>query len=90
MATHEGAVLQIRGLGKQKMVAVVERARHLGLTPQAYLKHLVEEDLAVSERAKSTSFNRLLGPGREVDENELDRLIEDARVAYHREKRRKG
>lgn len=83
-------MLQIRGLGKQKMVAAVERARRLGMTPQAYLKHLVEEDLAVSARAKSTSFKRLLGPGHDVDENELDRLVEEARVSYHQEKRRKG
>jgi hypothetical protein len=60
------------------------------MTPQRYLKHLVEEDLAISERAKHTDFETLLGPGRETDEGEIDRLVDDARTAYHASKRRKG
>jgi hypothetical protein len=45
MAT-QALALHVRGLGKQKMAAVVERAKRLGMTPQRYLKHLVEEDLS--------------------------------------------
>lgn len=78
--------LQVPGLGKQKLAAVVERAKSLGMTPQRYLKHLVEEDLAVSERAKSTSFETLLAPGQELDEAEIDRLVERAKVDYHQRK----
>jgi hypothetical protein len=63
-------MFQLGGLGKQKTEKLVARARRLGMTPQRYLKHLVEEDLAFSERAKSSSFEELLGPGREVDEAE--------------------
>ena len=65
------AALQVRGLGKQKLAAVMERAKRLGMTPQRYLKHLVEEDLAVSQRAKSSSFKELLGPGELADEAEI-------------------
>jgi len=90
MATAQATLLQLKGLGKQKTAALVERAKHLGMTPQRYLKHLVEEDLAISERAKNTSFEELLGPGRETDENEIDRLVDTARTAYHESKPRKG
>jgi hypothetical protein len=55
MATEQ-ATLQVRGLGKQKTAALVERAKRLGMTPQGYLKHLVEEDLAISSRAKKSTF----------------------------------
>jgi len=74
MAAPQTGALHVRGLGKQKTEKLVARARRLGMTPQSYLKHLVEEDLAVSERAKSSSFEELLGPGREVDEAEVDEL----------------
>jgi hypothetical protein len=60
------------------------------MTPERYLKHLVEEDLAISNRAKNSAFDELLGPGREVDEKELDGLVQEARAAYHRKKSRKG
>ena len=82
------SIIQIRGLGKQKMAAVAERARLLGMTPQRYLKHLVEEDLAVSERAKKTSFAELLGAGEEEDEAEIDSCVESARTEYHQRKRK--
>jgi hypothetical protein len=90
MATTQIAKLQVRGLGKQKIARLVERAKRLGMSPQGYLKHLVEEDLAISERARSSSFEELLGPGREVDEAEVDRLVEDAKAARHREKTKKS
>jgi superfamily I DNA/RNA helicase len=76
--------LQVRGLGKQKMAALVARARRLGMSPQRYLKHLLEEDLAVSQRAKSSSFEEILGAGREVDEREIDQLVEEAKARHHR------
>ena len=90
MATAQSAALEVRGLGKQKTAKLVARVKRLGMSPQGYLKHLVEEDLAVSERAKTSSFEELLGPGREVDEAEVDRLVEEAKAAHYREKPRRG
>ena len=52
MPTTKSAI-QVKGLGKRKMAAIVQRAKRLGMTPQRYLRHLVEEDLAISERARS-------------------------------------
>ena len=89
MATPQ-LMLQIKGFGKQKMAAVSKRARELGMTPQRYVKHLVEEDLEISERAKTTSFEELLGPGQPSDETEIDRLVEDARTRHYQRKSRKG
>jgi hypothetical protein len=90
MAAERTTLLQVTGLGKRKMEAVVRRARHLGMTPKRYLRHLLDEDLAISQRAKNTSFEELLGPGRATDENEIDRLVDAARTAYHEAKRRRG
>lgn len=86
----QATALQVRGLGKQKLAAMAERAKRLGMTPQKYLKHLVEEDLAVSERAKRSSFAELLGPGEVADEAEIDKLVEAARTDNHQSKSRKG
>ena len=80
----------LRGLGKQKTEKLMARAKRLGMTPRRYLKHLIEEDLAISERAKNTSFEEMLGPSRRVDEAEVDRLVEEAKAARHREKSKKG
>jgi hypothetical protein len=82
------ATLQVKGIGKQKMAAVIARAKQLGMTPQRYLRHLVDEDLAVSERAKRTPFEQLLGEGAPVDESELDRLVDRARTRYHEKRGR--
>ena len=90
MSTRQAMSLQIRQLGKQKMAAIVDRAKRLGMTPQGYLKYLVEEDLAISDRAKESSFDELLGPGREADEAEIDRLVEAARTSHHKHKSRRG
>lgn len=72
------------------MAQVVERAKRLGMTPQGYLKHLVDEDLATSSRAKKTAFAGLFGPGVQIDEAEVDRAIDAAREDYHQTKSRKG
>ena len=55
--------LQLKGLGKKKTVAFMEEARRSGMTPQQYLKYLVEKDLSIAERARTTTFEELLGPG---------------------------
>ena len=90
MATTQTATFQVRGLGKRKAEKLVARAKRLGITPQGYLKHLLEEDLAISDRAKTQSFEELLGPGREVVESEVDVLVEKGKVTHHRGKSKKS
>jgi hypothetical protein len=76
--------LELKGLGRQKMRALAEKARRLGVTPEQYLRRLVEEDLAIARDARSKTFEELMGPGRQVDEDELDNLVEQARDEHHR------
>ena len=80
--------LHVTGLAKGQATRFARRAKSLGMTPERYLKHLVEEDLAISRAAKSTTFDALMGPGRQVDEEELDRLVEAAKSKHHASRKR--
>jgi hypothetical protein len=84
-------VLQPPRLGKRKMAELTSKARSLGMTPHRYVRMLIEQDLALDRKARTTSFAELMGPGREVDEKELDRLVDEARTRHHQRtsKRRK-
>ncbi len=81
-------VLQLPRLGKRKMAALARKAKSLGLTPQRYIRLLIEEDLALDRKARTTTFAELMGAGRSVDEEELDRLVDAARTRHHRRKTR--
>ena len=77
--------LQTGELPLRQVSAVKRRAQDLGLTPQKYLQHLIEDDLAVSAKARSTSLAQLAAPFRKawagVSEDELDRRVKAARAA---------
>jgi hypothetical protein len=83
MATTAADTLQVKGLGRHKLDELTLRARRLGMTPEKYVKRLVEEDLAISAEARGMTFAEIMGTGRKVDEEELDRLVEKARVRHH-------
>jgi len=71
-------------LPARQLSAVKRRAQALGLTPAEYLQQLIEDDLAVSAKAKSTSLDELAAPFREalagISEEELDRRVKAARA----------
>lgn len=75
-------------LGKQKLAQLTRKAQSLGLSPQRYVELLIEQDLELDRKAQTTTFAELMGPGREVDDLELDRLVDQARTRHHR--RRNG
>ncbi|HVT81965.1 MAG TPA: hypothetical protein VHM90_15075 [Phycisphaerae bacterium] len=77
--------IHIRGLARKQFGQITQKAKRLGLTPEKYIKKLVEQDLAISHAARTKSFQELLGPGTEVDDAELDQLIDKARTAHHRQ-----
>lgn len=83
MTVSQSVGIQVRGLSKRKIAALAARAKRLGMTPQGYVRHLVEEDLAISEQAKTSTFRELLGPGKAEEEAEIDRLVDAARTRYH-------
>jgi hypothetical protein len=84
-----GAILQVKGLGRQAMSDLADKAKRLGVTPARYVRELVRQDLALDRKAQATSLSQLMGPGREVDEAELDRAVDEARKRYHRKIARK-
>ena len=71
------------------MSKLASKAKRLGMTPQRYVRELVEKDLALDRKARATTLAELVGPGRDVDEAELDRLVEAARTRHHRRSTRK-
>ena len=81
--------IHIRGLGRQAMSELTSKAKRLGITPDRYIKELVEEDLALDRKARTTPLAELMGPGREVDEDELGKLVEAARTRHHQRTTRK-
>ena len=78
------SALQVPRLGKQKMAELASKAESPGVTPGRYVQILIEEDLALDRKAHSTTFAELMGPGRDVDKAELDRLVDEARTRHHR------
>ena len=81
--------IQIKGLGRRKIDALARKAKDRGMSPAVYVKKLVEEDLAISEAARTKTFAEIMGPGKEVDEDEVDRLVEQAKVRHHEKMGRK-
>jgi hypothetical protein len=84
------SALEIKGLGSKTFSELANKAKKLGMTPARYVRELVEQDLALDRKAKSTKLSELMGPGRNIDEAELDELVEAARTRYHRRTARKG
>ena len=81
----ESNTLRIKGLAKWQIAQVVARARGNGMTPEHYIKHLVEADIAISQQAKITRFGDLITRKHGVvDEREIDRRVERAKAKYHR------
>ena len=79
------SILQTGKLSPRRVSAAKRRAHDLGLTPEEYLQKLIDDDLAISSKAKSTSLDELAAPFRKalagVSEEELDRRVKAARAA---------
>ncbi len=82
--------LQLRGIGPQAMTALIKKASLLGMTPERYVRELVQDDLALDRKAKTTTLAQIMGSGREIDETEADRLVNQARTRHRRRSMRKG
>ncbi len=70
--------LKLDNVPATKVSALKRKASKLGLSPENYIKQLIDEDLALDQEASSRSFAELAAPFREaldgVSERELDRL----------------
>ena len=83
------SVFPLPRLTKRQLAELTRKATSLGMTPQRYLQLLIEKDLALDRKAGSTTFAELMGPGRDVNEAELDRLVDQARTRHYRSTRTK-
>jgi hypothetical protein len=72
------------------MARLIRRAGFLGITPQEYIRHLIEEDLHLERKARTTSFAEIMGPARRIDESDLDRIVDEARRRHHHSPGRGG
>jgi hypothetical protein len=81
--------ITLTGLGKKRFEKLRTRAKRLGMTPDRYVSELVAQDLAMEHKVRITSIRQIMGPGRSVDEAELDALVEAAREDHFARSRRK-
>jgi hypothetical protein len=84
-----GTLLQVKGLPRQDMTELASKAKRLGMTPERYVRKLVKEDLALDRKARTTTLSELIGPGRDVDEAEVDAVVRAARKRIYGESKRK-
>lgn len=87
MATAS-SVLKLDKLPARQASALRRRARTLGLTPVDYVKQLIQDDLALDQKARSSSLDELAAPFRkalgDVPETELDQMVHAARARHCR------
>ena len=82
MATTK-TTIQLRDLSTRQLSELRRRAGMRGVTPEQYVKRLVDNDLAIDEDVKHTTIAELAAPIREVlghlSDSEIDSLVDNAR-----------
>jgi hypothetical protein len=80
-------ILQLKNLPSRKFSALKRKAERLGISPETYVKQLIQTDLALDHKAQTSSFDELAAPFRKafkgVSEDELDRIVNAARGPRH-------
>jgi hypothetical protein len=70
--------LQLEDVSATKISAIRKKASRLGLSPENYIKQLIEDDLSLDREASSRSFAELAEPFRKgldgLSEQAIDRL----------------
>jgi hypothetical protein len=86
MATT-AAILKVSELGPRQLSALRRKAERLGITPERYVKRLIEDDLALDRKAQRSSLDELALPYakalKDVSDKELDALVDAARTRHH-------
>jgi len=89
MATTTSCSIEIKRLGRRKINELTRKAKRFGMTPEQYVRQLVDDDLELSRAAQSMTFAHLLGPGQEYDEKELLEIVERARNEHYKSTQKK-
>ena len=86
---------RVKGLNKRKMNELTAKAKELGMTPEQYVRQLVEEDLELDRKARGMSFAQIMQPVRDefrasgMSDEELDQIVDRARTRHHKRISRK-
>jgi hypothetical protein len=94
MASH-ASTIEISGLERAKLAKLRQHAKSLGISAEHYAKQLIEEGLSLEQQARSKTFDELLAPVRAgfrrrgMSEEELDKLVDQARTRHHKRVTRK-
>jgi len=89
------ATIQVSGLSKQKLAALREQAKALGMSAEGYATHLIEEGIALERLARTKTFDELYGPAQArfrksgMSEDDLDHLVARARSRRARTSRKR-
>jgi hypothetical protein len=80
--------LRISDLPRRQASALKRKAEQMGLSADEYVKQLIEDDLALDRKARSTSLERLAAPFRKalkgVSEEEISQIVAKARSRRRR------
>jgi hypothetical protein len=80
--------LRISNLPKRQESALRRKAERMGLSTDEYVKQLIEEDLALDQKARSTSLEELAAPFRKAlkgaSEDEISQIVAKARSRRRR------
>ena len=94
--TLTGATIQVSGLGKNKLAALREQAKALGMSAEGYARHLIEEGISLELQARTRTFDELFAPAQArfrksgMSEVDLDQLVDRARSRHRRIQRKKA
>ncbi len=87
-------LLRLTDLPARQLTALKRKARRLGITPESYIRQLIEEDLALDEQASRASLDELATPFRKAFQNaseaDIDATVNAARRRYGRRSTPRG
>lgn len=90
--TANGSSLLVERLPSKKLLALKRRAQHAGMTPEAYVRQLIEDDLKLEREALQTPFEKLAAPFEKalggMSDDEIDELAESVRARRHKKSKK--
>jgi hypothetical protein len=89
------STIHVSGLRRQTIATLKSHAQAEGLSVARYVKDLIETDMSIAEMARNKTIDEIFAPVQKqfresgMSEEELDRLVDQARAEHHRMSSRK-
>ena len=89
------STIRVSGLPREKLAALREQAKMLGMSAEGYARQLIENGVSLKFRARRQTLDELFAPVRAqfrksgMTEAELDKIVDAARTRHHRRTSRK-